>query len=77
MGHRSRPDPFLDDRVIRVCPARVIRKVLINLRASSVGQGPTSRIAMRTVDFAVRSYLVILTAGYVVLCTVLVSLVVH
>jgi hypothetical protein len=32
---------------------------------------------MRTVDFAVRSYLVILTAGYVVLCTVLVSLVVH
>ena len=40
-----------------------------------VGQGPTSSNAMRTADFAVRSYLAIITAGYVVLCTVLISLV--
>jgi hypothetical protein len=43
-----------------------------------VGPGPTTLSnAMRTVDFAVRSYLVILAAGYVVLCTALLSLVVH
>ena len=32
---------------------------------------------MRTVEFAVRSYLAILAAGYVVLCTALASLVLH
>jgi hypothetical protein len=42
-----------------------------------VGQGLTSRSAMRTADFAVRSYLALLAAGYVVLCTALISLVLH
>jgi hypothetical protein len=56
-----------------------IRKFLINLIALSA-QGADLRPksnAMRIVDLAVRSYLAVVAAGYVVLCSALLSLVLH
>jgi hypothetical protein len=56
------------------CGARLIPKILINLRAWSALGGRRGVQKVRVAEFAVRSYLALLAAGYVVLCSALLTL---
>ena len=54
----------------------MILKVLINLFVLS-GKGVSQELPMRAADYAVKSYLVLVAIGYVMLCSVLLNLALH